>query len=215
MVSPIDTFDRYGFDERAGRWRDLRRGTFVSEETVRAEVARLAEAAQETQRTLTRQLYNGDISLAQWQRGVAAEQKDARLAQSMFARGGRDNMTPREWGRVGRQLRDDYGYLSGFAQDIADGKVSEAEALRRIGMYGNATGSSYWQEWIRQQEGEGWNNLPALTQVPRDGKTDCLTNCKCDLDRRDDGIWWLLRPAEHCDDCKALAAGSPYRMGMA
>jgi len=30
------------------------------------------------------------------------------------------------------------------------------------------------------------------------------------MDERDDGIHWILGGGEHCDDCEAMAAGSPY-----
>jgi hypothetical protein len=40
-----------------------------------------------------------------------------------------------------------------------------------------------------------------------------LGNCLCSLESRDDGIYWVLDGGEHCDDCVALAAGSPYDSG--
>jgi hypothetical protein len=54
---------------------------------------------------------------------------------------------------------------------------------------------------------------PSLTQVPGDGQTACLTNCKCGISEKDDGLYWELSSAENCDDCIAMAAGSPYGTG--
>lgn len=32
------------------------------------------------------------------------------------------------------------------------------------------------------------------------------------IEQRDDGVHWLLHPAEHCDPCQSMASGSPYKL---
>lgn len=198
----------YNYDDRAGRWRDPATGRFISESNVVSEMERHQDATFNTLENLTRQLYNNDITLEQWQISTASELKDAHLAQSMFANGGKNNMTPANYGRVGGVLRSEYRFLQNFANDIANGKVSEAQALARIRQYGRATKQSYWREYKEKSGGlVQWNLNPAehcgdclnlasggdfgngiyepdrLSTVPGAGDTACRGNCKCTLTR--------------------------------
>jgi hypothetical protein len=152
---------------------------------------------------LTRRLYNGQLTLAQWQIAVASELKDAHLAQSMYAVGGKTNMGAVEFGRVGGTLADEYRFLANFADDIAVGRVSQAQALARIKQYGKATQQSYWREFAQASEGQIlWVLHPAehcvdcialagdspftrntLPTFPGAGATQCRGNCNCTLER--------------------------------
>lgn len=194
----------YTYGNRSQRWRDNRSGQFVSFDRVDREMARHTDATFVALDNMTNALYAGQLSLSQWQLAVAQLLKEAHLAQAMFAAGGKANMGPREWGRVGRMLRDEYQYLAKFAIDIAAGKVSLAQALVRVRLYGRATRATYWNEWTRRREGEVWwvlgiaehcpdcvtlaENSPytmkSLPTVPAAGDTECKRNCKCRLEVR-------------------------------
>ena len=95
--------------------------------------------------------------------------------------------------RVAEQLK----YYDRFAAQAGD--MSDAAVAARAGMYAGAVRGTYYGA-----------RYPGLSQYPGDGGTQCLTNCKCSLDERDDGIYWILNPAEHCDGCQTMAANSPY-----
>ena len=77
----------------------------------------------------------------------------------------------------------------------------------RSNLYAGSANASYYR-------GKAMGRLP---QYPGDGQTACLTNCACYLTFAEgDYPWivevtWHLTPAEHCDDCIALAATwNPY-----
>ena len=99
--------------------------------------------------------------------------------------------------RIEKQL----AYLDGFAADLKAGKLTMAQAAARADLYAGATRGGFYAA-----------RFPGLNQVPGDGGTPCLGNCKCSLEQRDDGVYWVLHPAEHCDGCMAMAAGSPYKL---
>lgn len=210
MTAP--PLDRVLYDEAARRWRRPG-GSFVSADSVRAELTRHAEAAQQELADLTRRLYAGELNTAQWELAVSDVLKDGHLAQAAFGGGGRANLGAVEFGRVGGNLGDEYRHLHNFAEQIARGEVSEATALSRINQYGNAVEQAYWREWGRAQDRPEWRGLPVLNQVPRDGRTQCHGNCGCYLDPREDGLYWVLGVENNCPDCPPLAAGSPYRPG--
>lgn len=88
-------------------------------------------------------------------------------------------------------------YLTRFAAQR--GSLSEAQIKARAQLYAGATRGTFFS-----------SRYPGLTQYPGDGQTACLTNCKCSLDERADGVHWRLNAGESCDDCEAMAAGSPY-----
>jgi hypothetical protein len=172
----------------------------------------LTDAATQEMQRLTEALYGGRIEISQWSMGVADTLKDLHLSNAMVAVGGSDNLGFTEYGRIGGTLSDEYRHLYDFAQGIANGEVSEAQALARISQYGQASQQSFWKEYILAQEKlEEWADLPVLSQSPGDGSTQCHGNCNCTLDAQDDGIHWELNPGENCDDCLSLAAGGPYR----
>ena len=95
--------------------------------------------------------------------------------------------------RVAEQLK----YYDKFAAQAGD--MSDAVVGARAGMYAGAVRGTWYG--VR---------YPSLTQVPGDGQTSCLTNCKCGIFEKDDGLYWELSAAENCDDCIAMAGGSPY-----
>lgn len=97
--------------------------------------------------------------------------------------------------RVGEQL----GYYDKFAEQAGD--MSEDATLARAQMYVGAVRGTYYT-----------GRYPGLDAYPGGGSTRCLTNCKCTLDERDDGIHWILND-EGCEDCQAMAAGGPYGTG--
>ncbi len=192
----------YAYSQLSRGWFNTVTGQLVSQATIVNEMRRHVAGTFETLNGLTQQLYAQSITLEQWQIAVASELKDAHLAQSMFAVGGKGNMTAVEYGRVGGTLADEYRFLAGFADDIAAGRVSEAQALARIRQYGKATQQSYWREWSLTRPGEiNWTLHPAehcgdcvelaagspytqetLTTFPGAGDTQCRGGCNCTLD---------------------------------
>jgi len=206
---------QFVFDPVANAWRysPAAGGGLVPKAVITGEVQIHINASQNVLDVLTRQLYSKQITGDQWQIAVMAELKDAHIGQALFARGGRENMTSTEWGRLGGNLADEYTHLKKMIDQIANGEVSWKQAIARIKQYGQASEQAYWREWALAQDRPEWSSLPALNQVPRDGNTDCYGNCQCHLETREDGIYWVLGGAAHCNDCPPLAAGSPYRPG--
>lgn len=181
-----------------------------------ADVLRTIQATidgnQGTLEALTRQYFDGLISLRQWEAAAATEIKNAHLAQGMFARGGRDQMDPASWGRIGGTLADEYRYLRGLSEDMQAGRVTVGQAVQRIRQYGNNSGQSYWREWTDGMDvPASWARLPRLSRHPRDGSTICRGNCQCHLEQRPDGIYWIRTAAESCETCAEMEAGNPYR----
>ena len=201
---PLPLEQRYGWQPgkgAAGRYRDRATGRFVSELTVRSDLDKYIDAKNAKLDSLTMQLRNREISLADWQTQMRNELRTAHTNAAMVAKGGRDQMTNADWGRTGRELRTQYEYLDKWAADIASGKAPlDGRANVRAQLYGDASRSTYEQNRrataatngnqlerrilhaaescadCMQYAALGWQPIGTL---PRIGQSQCRTNCKC------------------------------------
>lgn len=141
------------------------------------ESANYTEFVGDNMRFQTERLLDGRISLAQWQRNMAKEIKDAWRTQYALGRGGWEQMTQSDFGRMGGRLQFQYRRLNAFAEDIWRGDLSDAQIRARAKMYATA-------------------NRTALF----DGRTQAKIGASFIEERR------ILNPAEHCQDCIGYAA---------
>lgn len=90
-------------------------------------------------------------------------------------------------------------YAEGFIDSLS--KLTVDQALARA--------ASYLPSILHLYSSLQTHDMPALPIEPGDGQTICGHWCKCTLDVRkaeqDFDVYWVLHPAEHCDDCLALA----------
>ena len=155
---------------------------------------------------LAEQMFIGNISVGQWEEEMRRLIRELHTSSAAIGKGGWDQMSYAEWGRLGNPLKYQYSKLHGFAQTITDNadSISLKAIKARARMYGNASGHSA----SLIQAGHVIENM--LPWIPKDGSTECLVNCRClweliVLDTIDDfkvvQATWRLRPAEHCADC--------------
>jgi len=104
----------------SGRYRD-ERGRFVASSTVRRELDRYLDTA-DPAKALAEALRGRQVSLADWEVGMRRVVKNTHLNAIALERGGYANLTHSDYGRAGQIIREQYGYLKGFAADIASGK---------------------------------------------------------------------------------------------
>lgn len=167
---------------------------------------------------LARQLRAGELSVAEWELAMRDEVRDLHVGATVIGRGGdRRSVSFSEWGRTGAYVKQQYRYLHGFAQklersamDAMTGQrdfASQAYIRWRSSLYAGGGKAAYYRG----------KYLGMLPQVPGDGQTRCLSNCKCYLTFEEGNypwvvhVTWHLTPAEHCPDCLRLAAEwNPY-----
>lgn len=205
---PLPLEDRYGWQPgagAAGRYRDRATGRFVSELTVRRDLDKYIDAKNAKLDSLTTQLRNREISLADWQTQMRNEIRTAHTNAAMVARGGRDQMTNADWGRTGRELRTQYEYLDKWAAKIATGEAPlDGRANARARLYGNASRDTYEQQRRTMAADNGndeemrvlhakescqgcislagyWADIGTL---PRIGSQQCGTSCLCTMSYR-------------------------------
>lgn len=163
---------------------------------------------------LTQALLDGG-SVGVWERAMLDAIARGHAAAAIAGTAERLGVTPgsallnqRNLSRAERQAIKDavasqVPYLRRFAQDIAAGRLSDAQIAARAALYAGATRATYYQgRWA------GWDlrSVP----IPADGGTECVSNCKC-VAYEENGQWiYETTAAEHCTGCLERAAKSPY-----
>lgn len=180
MPKVIPLEDRYAWKPNAGstgRYQDRATGRYVSELNVRGDLDKYIDAKNTNLDALANQLRNREISLADWQLQMRNEIRNMHNAAAMVAKGGRDQMTYADWGRTGRELRNQYAYLDKWAADIASGKVKlDGRLAQRAKLYGQAARGTYEQQ--------------RRTMAAAGGNTEEMR---------------ILHAKESCDGCIAIA----------
>jgi hypothetical protein len=130
------------------RYRDTSTGRYISAQSVRRDVARMADTAgRDVARQLTTALKDGRIGLAEWQVGMARAVKNVNYAAVASASGGVNNMTAVERGRAGAIIKQQYAYLRDFAKQIESGEQKlDGRAMRRAEMYMDAAKGSFHEQ---------------------------------------------------------------------
>lgn len=177
--------------------------------------------------TLASQISTGILTPEQWREAMWEEMKREHIRQYLLARGGREQMSPVDWGSIGGSLAEQKRWFDGFA-DVVDGLTEgqikvrtfvELVALdlgngrslggvQRAAMYVNSSREAFYRARARAL-GFSPDELP---YHPADGGTPCLTRCNCDweyvpiFDDENNLIGWdcywrLGASEEHCDGC--------------
>ena len=164
-------------------------------------VDRLLEAIAPDVRAATK-AYLASQNATAFERAMQRALAKAHTAAYIRGTADRTGVLPKGLSRAERddvkaRVSEQADFLRGFVQ--AAPYLSEAQVAQRAALYLGAVRATYYGA-----------RFPGLSSYPGDGSTACKTNCRCHLEERGDGVWWVLDSAEHCTDCQARAAGSPY-----
>lgn len=192
----------WSWETETKRYRDNSSGRFLSHETVRDLRDDYLTALKAEPVDLAAQLASGDLSLRQWEAGMRDHIRATFVAQALLGCGGENAATPAVYGVVGAQVKAQYGFLRGFAQEIAAGTLSDAQISTRAQLYT----ASATQAYERARAGSFEVTLP---QYPGDGSQDCKANCNCswEIVETADEIraTWQLGGTDHCETCEQNA----------
>ncbi len=135
---------RFSISKGAYIWNS--NGRPVSDAKIQRELDRLVDRYHENTSRLAKRLADGKLSTADWQDRMRREIKDVHRTQYIIGRGGREQMTQRDWGRLGADLRHlHYDRLDKFALHIVDNEPSEAYIRARSRLYMDASNKQYWR----------------------------------------------------------------------
>lgn len=202
----------FTFNPDTGRYRDTDTGRFVSHASVITSVEASLRASENASDLLSGMAGNGIISGGDFETLMRKEIKSEYIRQYLAGIGGRAQMTKADWASIGGMLKEQYGYLKGFAAEVAAGSLSEAQIAARAAMYINSSREAFerakertvkkagydQERWrlgfVRTEhcddcvgyESMEWQPIGTFP-FPGDGSTVCLTNCKCYKEYRRSG----------------------------
>lgn len=207
----MPTEPKWKYDQRTHNY--VRNGRFVAFSEIKEITLKAATESGDAVEVLTQRLINGELRLDHWQELMRNALKNEHISQYTAGRGGKAQMTPRDYGILGNILRYQYQFLDNFARDIDAGGMTPAQIMARARMYIENAHQSFWRGYAEAY------GMPQLPTYPAHGDSTCLTRCRCEwffveIRDRDDAItgweaYWRLDPkaAEvHCNDCPRLAS---------
>jgi hypothetical protein len=186
------------YDEKSRRYRSQETGRYLSNAQMLKARDGFTDAMKGRAADLATRRAEGDLSANAWEREMRSLIKNAHVDMAALGRGGRRQMAPADWGRVGAAIREQYSYLGRFADDTAN--LSEAQVRARAGLYVSSSQVAY-----ERGRAAAWD--VTLPQHPGDHSTACGSNCRCSwlLEEAEGGAvratWQVNGAAESCPDC--------------
>jgi hypothetical protein len=196
--------NRFNWDVARRRYISAETGRAVRADTVNRWLREIGEGARSRMQSITARLSRGEISNGEWQLGMLREIKNGQSAMAILARGGKQQMTASDWGRVGGRIRAQNRYFLGFSSDVVAGQQSEAQMLNRAAQYADALYATYQNAVALRERAAGvtmarrvldagaqhCEDCPALATeeyVPIDeivpiGDTACQVSCRCTIE---------------------------------
>lgn len=139
----------------------------------------------------------GDVTATAWRDDMAAVLARGHLAAYMSGQESSE-IAAASMKRLLKDITTQLGFLDNFTVEIQSAAEFQKGWNARAAMYAEQTGASFYSGKFRM-----W----ALPAMPRDGSSQCLTQCSCSWDIRDlsgDGnadAYWRLGPSDHCQTC--------------
>jgi len=193
----------FSWDNIAHRFR-YGNGRYVSATTIENARQSLVDSLKIENEKLAQRLVDGKITVSQWEKEMRDNLRRVYTTQYLLGRGGINNMSQRDWGVLGHELRNQYSYLHTFASEIGTRYTDKnlAGLVNRMNLYASSTG------WAFERAKAESYGIPTLPRYPRGGSTACVTNCKCYLDFETVtggvNVTWRKTALESCADCKRL-----------
>lgn len=205
-----DVLPGYRYSTAVNRYVSNATGRFVARREIVGLLNAHTNAGENRLGDLATALHEGRISRGVFAEQFATEIKRLHLQNRALGAGGWDGLTQADYGAVGGKLQADYRRLLNFADAIANGEISIAQALNRANMYAGNARTQYWEAWrARNRAGigrvliekrnlgaaehcpdctelhaRGWQ-MEGVLPTPGDGSTECLSNCACTMEVRE------------------------------
>ena len=150
----------FAFDRSSQRYRVTSgpgKGQYISATAVLELTEKYIDQLKTDVSTVADKLVEGKITVATWEETTAKTLKELHLNSYALGKGGVAQMSSRDYGIIGSELRSEYEYLRGFSQDILKGELSEAQLRDRLSLYIDAAYSSYERGRFESHRSNGYN----------------------------------------------------------
>lgn len=126
-------------------------GKPISRRQIKAVIDKLTEHVRRDAGRIASRFDAGSITAAEFASQMRELLKAGHIVAASVGRGGRALMTASDWGRVGRKIAWQNGYLAKFERKLTTGTLSKANTLNRARAYTNSIYISYAQTFQESQ----------------------------------------------------------------
>lgn len=149
------------FKKSTGQYKYKGNHAPVSQERVSTEVDFVSRKMSDLMATISERLRAGQINDTEWLIQMTDTLRAGHRAVAIIAGGGKENMTPSDWGFVGAKIKAELAYLSNFAREVearpAGSKLTTA-FVSRARSYSQAIYPTYEQAVRRRHIRNGTAN---------------------------------------------------------
>lgn len=164
---------QYRWNSAAGQYID-KSGRFVPRALVREELDNVLDGISAKVDIASRALVSGTIDINEWLDTMTDLVKRSHLVSAAAQRGGWAQMSPADFGRVGRIVRDQYSYLRTFAEQIESGKQPlDGNLIRRAALYAQAGRDTFYVFQRLEMRQRGYNVVTSVRNAT-DSCEDCI-----------------------------------------
>lgn len=149
---------------------------------------RVIGTSKENMRRISGMLRAGEIDINGWERGMR-HQLRFQAKYSAALGGNTTDLTFQMYGKVGAELKKQYGYLDNFKSKLVELQKADPEKFKEM-LKVDARSELY----AGQARAHYFNTARYAGLLEK--------------------VRWVLTTAENCEDCVRLAAGGPYTMGV-
>lgn len=154
----------FSFDTGSARYRNTATGRYVSNSQITGLRDAFADRVMGRTDGVVSRLVSGDITISDFESAMRQHVRDVHLAEYTLGRGGRAVMTQADYGRTGYYLRDQYGYLRKFRDEIAAGNLTDEQIKARARLYTEDAIGAFERGRLAAFEGAGVQYVKYATQ---------------------------------------------------
>lgn len=163
----------------------VRDGVYLSRRELKPKIDRLTAFVQREAAKIAERYKAGQISVVDFEIAMRELLKSAHIVAATVGRGGRGLMAAADWGRVGRKIQWQYGYLGKFTRKLAEGRLDKAFSVGRARSYASSIYISYAQSLMATEKefiADGGDTNPAremlcrLVQNSEEGCAECTAD---------------------------------------
>lgn len=198
------------WNEKVHRYQDVASKRFLAASSLVELRDHYLDMQRQIMADLTSRVVSGDITIAEWERGMRVASKAIFVTSYAYGRGGRNAMTAQDRVQLEELITRQWQYANGFARDLEAGMMTAAQIEARARLYANAgvlaneygAAATYGGQAAAQTEEhnqlgslDSCGECPALSAlgwVPfgtlkLPGTRVCKANCRCSISRRSRG----------------------------
>lgn len=118
-------------------------GRTLTRRDVRAKLEKVLDYLREQSAKIARRFDAGETTAEEMGDGLRELLRASHIVAATVGKGGREQMSSRDWGKVGAKVRWQNGFVDKFVKDLKGGKLSKAATVSRAKSYSSAVYVTY------------------------------------------------------------------------